>query len=353
MTQTGRRQAYAVRPAQLPAEVSTVLALWKGALNTLDDATWRRKLRWMYMDNPAGEGSTYVLETPGASVVGVICLARRTLALGVRTLRGGILADFAVAPEHRVLGPALKLLAGALAATRDTFDFVYGFPNEKAEVVFRRAGYLKLGDMTRYARPLRSRRLLEIRIGAWWSRILAPIVDLALRARDCGRQLWRGQRWRCMERSSFGSAFDSLWARRSPGPGLVSVRSSRMLTWRFLEEDPMSEWRVSTAAPRGSSEISGYVVWRVQGSTAGLADFFWSDSCVAGALLGYVAQAARRLGCTVATLEFSGDPQVADALRAAGFHPRETHPVYYIPDSPSESGPASRWYMTGFDRDVS
>jgi hypothetical protein len=305
----------------------------------------------MYAGGPAGEGLLFLLERDGAEPVGVTGIGRRKFALGDDVVRAGIMADFTVAPEHRSLMPALKLLRASVAGSLELFDFLYSLPNERAEAVFMRAGYRKLGEMVRYVRPTRSTRFFESRLGRLWGRIVAPFVDVALWARDLAGQRHLRRRFRSGERRDFDASFDTLWTKRFTASALISVRSQETLAWRFLEGEPTPDWRISTVHGRASDQLCGYAVWRVEADTAQVADFLWSDDSSAAALLERVAWSARRAGCSSIALEFSGGGGVAAIFNAAGFWTRESHPVYYVAGKAGAAPPLTDWYLTTFDRD--
>jgi len=343
---------YTVRPAQIPRDAHAVLSLWKKAFPAFGNDAGDRKLRTMYHENPAGTGSLFLLYAPGGDAVGVMGLGRRAYRLGDKTIRGCVMADLTVAEEHRSLGPAVVLMRGAVGGSRDDFDLLFGFPNDLSEAVVVRAGYRKLGDMTRYGRPLRSGSYLRTRFRRSYVRLLAPLLDAALWLRDVRRRARYSQIGRYREGAAFEGSFDSLWASCSKRPALMAERSVRMLTWYFCELSAGTPWLVSTARAAGSGEVEGYAVWRIQDEVARVADFLWADARVGLALLERVSWTARRRGCTSVTAEFSGASDVAKTLRDAGFHPRETRPIYHVRGESAMGDVPSEWYMTGFDRDA-
>lgn len=350
MTTAPPSPRYSVRAARLQEDAEDALSLWSVGLHRPEDGC--RKIRWMYDEScPAGEGQLFLLESDQSGPVGVTGIGKRTFAAGNETIRAGIMADFTVAPAHRSLMPALRLLRASVAESLERFDFLYSLPNERAEAVFLRARYRKVGKMTRYVRPARSTHFLESRMGGVWGRIVAPFVDAALWVRDIARRCRVPARLLYGERSDFDASFDSLWARRLARSTLISVRSSEMLTWRFLDREPSPDWRVSTVHDNGSGELRGYAVWRAEAGAAQVADFLWSDESAGTALLEQVSWRARRSGCSAVTLEFFGNAGVGAVLKSAGFWARDSHPVYCVPSKLDATEPRTDWYLTTFDRD--
>lgn len=349
MTAAASPPRYSVKAATLEQHAEDVVSLWETAL--YPGEAGQRKIRWMYASSPAGAGLLFLLDADGSGPVGVTGIGQRTFMLGDETVRAGIMADFTVAPEHRSLMPALKLLRASVAQSVERFDFLYSLPNERAEAVFIRAGYRKRGEMIRYARPTRSARFLESRTAGLWARIAAPLVDAALLARDLARRRRVPARFRYGARSDFNASFDSLWARRLPGAALISVRSRETLAWRFLDKDPSPDWRVTTVHDESSNELRAYAVWGAQAGAAQIADFLWSDDSAGAALLEQVTWEARSAACSSVSLEFFGSADVTALLKAAGFWPRETSPVYHVPAKPDLAQFDGDWYLTTFDRD--
>jgi len=345
------RSGYTVTLARLPEDASGILRLWGAAFPALAGEPGERKLRTMYADNPAGTGTLLLLHAPTGGGVGVMGLGRRAYRFGDRTIRGGTMADLAVVPKHRALGPALILVQAAVAGSHGSFDFLCGFPNQRSEPVFVRAGYTKLTGMIRYGRPLRSARYVRASFRQWWGRLLAPLLDVALWLRDAGRRAVSARTLAYREADGFDASFDSLWAVCSERPLLMAERSRRALTWYFAELAADRRWRVSTARAPGG-ELEAYVVWRVMNRVAQVADFLWSDATVGRALLERIVWSARKQGCTSVSVEFSGDPCVVKTLRDARFRPREDRPVYYVPGDLPPENTFDEWYLTGFDRDA-
>ncbi len=346
-----QRPVYRVRTGSFDKDASAVLDLWKHGFDVQADAGLR-KIKWMYQQNPAGQGVLHLVEDARGSTMGVFCLGQRSFACKRQALRGATMADFVIAREHRSLGPALLLLKGAVAAGNETFDFLYGFPNERAAPVFNRAEYKQVGTIRRYAKLLRTRQYLRKRVWRTMALVLAPLVDVALLAGDGVAYLGarRRYKWRLSDR--FDLRFDALWAQRAE-EYLISERSSAMLRWRM---SPHTDYRVITATARDGGALVGYLVWRSEGTAAQVLDFFSSEpGSVTTQLLRLLNWEARRAGCTSVALEFCGPAAIERALVNAGLQPREGNPVYGIASADAGAAALSNagitWYLTSYDRD--
>jgi len=348
---TPRKSEYRVRVGSFEEDASDVLAIWDSGFQVLHGEAGERKLTWMYQDNPAGEGHLLVLEADGEPV-GVHCLGLRTFSLSSGTVVGGIMADFVVDEAHRTLGPALQLLREGISFGGQELAFLYGFPNESAEAVFRRAGYRKVGHIRRYGRPLKTLPFLSQRIPQFLAVLTAPVGDLVLSLLDrlASRSQGRSLSWE--ELHGFDERFDALWARGAGQGAITSERSSRVLEWRFGPGSGLDGRRILAATRGPGGELVGYLVWRREDRLAVVFDVFSAgDAGVLSALLKEFRWRARKDGCTSVTLELAGTPEAEQALARAGFAQREARPVYLVDGTESLLDGDLPWHLTAMDRD--
>ena len=129
---------YTLREGDAAVDRDTVLGIWAGNLGR--DALMPAKYDWFYRQSPHGAPLMQLLHH-GEHAIGTCAAGMREFMLGDRCIRGGVLVDLAVLPEHRSLGPAMLLQQGLVAAAdRRQIDLLYGFPNPKAAPVFKRMG---------------------------------------------------------------------------------------------------------------------------------------------------------------------------------------------------------------------
>ena len=96
-------------------------------------------------------------------------------------LNAAAIADFAVARDHRSLGPALMLIRAIASLGSERFDLVYGLPNPSATAVCRRGGLRQIGAVQRYVKVLRWQYLLARRVPSWMAHLLSALVEPARR----------------------------------------------------------------------------------------------------------------------------------------------------------------------------
>ncbi|HEX7838326.1 MAG TPA: hypothetical protein VF469_12715, partial [Kofleriaceae bacterium] len=198
---------YSISATEVQESKDLLLRLWGDNLHVrgdLDD-----KLRWFYCESPHGPGRAFLLHASDAPV-GCAGLGVRTLFRWGHPLRAALFADLAIDRSHRSGLPALTLLRSVAAEVARDFDLGYGFPNCRAIAVYRRAGFIELGQMYRYVRVLRSRRYLQAALGGWMSAPAAPIADTALAIAARSRRMF-ARRFTLEWPEEFDVRFDRLW----------------------------------------------------------------------------------------------------------------------------------------------
>lgn len=343
---------YAIEEADLTHAAPVIQSLWVRNLIGHDQRSAESKLRRGYVNNPAGPGAVVLLVGEGLSAAqGAQGLHPRRFQIGQRAVRAAGLADYVVDAEHRTLGPALMLLRRSDRIGADRFDLTYGFPNEKAEPVFSRAGMRCLGALMRFAKPLSTLERLTRYVPLAVAQSIAPVVDGALGVGDLVRGASADVKLECAPVDWDDPLFDHLWARR-PASLLLAERSGVMLRWRFVQ-DGNTGWRVCAARdPQG--HVQGYVVWRSTGVFTTVGDFFTSapEALTAPLMLAF-SQFARREGMQVISVDYFGWSAVAEQLRQAGMVLRPNRVSVFVGSqtSPEFQSP-ERWYLTDFDNDA-
>lgn len=355
MSETRPNPSYTVRRADVAAEAEEILGLWRATYPDVDPAAALRKLESQYLYAPAGPGICFFLEHgDNREAVGVQCMGPRKFTYGGRAVTAGIMADYVVDTRHRSLGPALTLLKSTMSAGHAAFAFLYGFPNPRSGVVFRRAGMRSPGAITRFVCLLRSKSFLARRFGPRW-RWLAPVAagfgDTLLAVGNALRRVRLARQWRWGEQEDFDGFFDQCWQAGRRDNWLIAERSRETLSWRFPEGTTR---RISVATERVSGMQVGYIVWRRDGDAWEILDVFCRrpEEQLAGLLAGF-SDRAHRLGAQSVGLEFAAPDNLKAAVQKAGFHARDQHPLFLSAEAGAEinSLPLESMYLTGFDSD--
>lgn len=339
---------YLARETAFAPHSDAILSLWAAHLHDVTPESGVYKIRHWYEENPAGSGACVVLQAAGQeSPVGVQCLLERRHWSGGDTMKVAGLAEFAIDPAHRTLGPALSLLKKCLEVGRNRYGMVYGLPNDSAFSVCKRAGMVHAGDMTRFVLPLRL-RLLVRRRGSRWLHWLEGPVDLLLRISNTVRAAWNRapRRWR--ETSLDDPDVGTIWELR-PQYLSLSERSIQALDWRF---NLGTGWKLAVAY--GPSRFPfGYVVWRVKDDIVQIGDFLCpdADEKTAALLSGFARLIRSKTDANGVELEFCGRPSVVRGIRHAGFMRRSVMCPLVFDRRPGDGAETtSRLYFTTFDR---
>lgn len=374
-------ESYAVRRCQ-PSEAKDELeALWQRNLTLEQSAA--EKFEWLYREAPNPPEAVFLLDalrdagaapSAPARTVGTAGVGLREIAVNQHHLRAGLLADLAVDRDHRTVAPALRLVREVKAWAMDALDLAYGFPNQHAQGVFKRVGYAPLGAMPRYVRVLRHRSYLG-RVGQSdlarlpsWARPLARDVlthdgfsqaaaagafDLLQLGRDLGFFLAARRQGRVafVERAPAG--IDALWSRCRREHTVVSVRSQRLLEWRY---PPHADrfW----AAVRSGSRLDAYAIVDRVGDVAHIRDLFGGRDAMEALLRQLIFECYRR-GVSSMSMRYLGDRWMSDLLRLARFEERGAERTIFVGVSPKLErrlqamlvDPAC-WFLTDFDEDV-
>lgn len=373
MIATRRYRVEEARPAEVEAELQR---LWTENLPLAISA--RLKYQHLYEEGPHAAQPVLVLRAehePGAPIVGCIGVLGRPFAVRGQAATAALFVDLAVDRAHRSLGPALQLVKAARTFAQRSFDLAYGFPNRAAVGVFTRAGFERLGEMSRHVRPLRHGPWLS-RLGEvvalpaglartlghpWVARWLGPVLDAGRDALTIRRVRYAARRYALRFEGPGASALGALWQRSLGEYGVVAERSWSQLLWRFGDG---AGWRVAVLSRRSAAaSVCAYAVIQTNvnrnpgGGSATIAhvrDLFGSceDSM---ALLDLLVGALADEGCDALSCSVLGPPGFVRALRERGFWAvPSARPVLWCPGKDGAVGGRAQgaaWYLTDADED--
>jgi GNAT superfamily N-acetyltransferase len=349
---------------------------WKIRRGNVDDYEGTRRLwetvygaprssdsiHWLYEANPAGPCQLWVAEEMGT---GRIIAARPVFPWRVRVGRRELLVaqagDAMTHPEFRRRGVFTSLVEVVWSELqRQGIPFSFSFSNAGALSVYKktavasgsRAGTHEVLEFQRLVYPL-SWRLLLGRASA----IGGLIADL-----DAPHRVF--QHWRLTLSKDlsvfwvyrFDREFDDLWIRIAPQHGVLTVRDSRYLNWRFIDA-PAGAFQV--LGLRSHGELVGYIAFEVDAQGNG-----WiADLCglanpeIVAALLRASLAAMLEMGCAKASILVATDNPFFAVIRSVGFiqraerFPMAVH-VYHDGAEAEAALDARRWWAWYGDRDV-
>jgi hypothetical protein len=198
------------------------------------------KTGWFY---PSDRGEVYFLKCDN-EVVGAVGVNFRKFLYKGKVLIGAQQADMVVDKDHRTLRPVIKLQNTVREKILEYADFIYTFPNEKSQSVFKRVGFEEVCPVKRYAKLLRPYTYLADRCNlTGWRKMSLKIVcwpvDRLIAAKlkmsntefnnnnfdsgdlsDNANHIWK--------------AFCEVSSKRS-SYGLIGDHSTEYLQWRYME----------------------------------------------------------------------------------------------------------------------
>ncbi len=282
----------------------TVLSIWWGNLGQTDRIA--AKYDWCYLDSPFPAPVIKLLrDVPGNAWVGSCCAGKRRMIRGEQVLTAGVMADLAVVPAHRTLGPAMMLQQAIVTEAREQLDLLYGFPNTHAVAVFKRSGYTRVTDLVRLVHVLRSAHYLRRHLPGWVATPLGAVVDLGLRAQEALRRLF-GQRVRTSWSTRADERMDTLWRDAPRGEVMLTVRNTEYLRWRF-DRSPMATTRYLALTHPRTQALHAWFATQIEDGTLHVRDY-WTDHGVTSMPTAYVdalLRAARKAGASAVSVQIS------------------------------------------------
>ena len=333
--------------ADLARDRELLLKLWRSGLG--HGGNPQAKLQWFYERHPGSLPEVLVL-TRDDEPIGAATLARRDLRLGSVALRGALLADFVVVPEHREFFPALFLQREVRRVGLARYDVLFGMPNAQSEAIVKRAGYRAVGMQVRWARVVRIAAFLEQRLPSVLASFVAPAVDASRLLLLHGAAVTaKGLRVRWQERPD--ERFDGLAG--ALAPWIAGSRDASYLAWRFAD-CPLREYRFACVEDR-AGKLVAYAVCDSHKEGLVVSDFLADPRMPASGKLLWSALAgeAHRRGCRNVSVFLIAPPAAQPGLRSGGLVEREGIPIYaaWRPEFEPLLAKAP-WYLTLADADT-
>ncbi len=361
---------YRVSARPLTEVESQLQRLWHETLSP--EATPEDRIDRLYRNAPVAADTVHVLEAiegDQAEVIGSSGLVRRTFWVAGQEVRAAVSCDLAVRRQHRALGPALSLVRAVRADVGPHLELIYGFPNEKAEAVMKRAGFQQVGRARRWVKVLRAAHYIERLLAKpHWpslSRFIVRHANFPHRGAllfDAMRGLMmRFAMMRLTKAFDIGTApspdarWNDLWLSAREDYEIAGDRSESYVGWRF--KDQAGVFYV-TLQRRGDPTLGAYAVMQLDATTgaAHVRDVFGHRALLAP-LLDALPLLAWRAGAASVSVRFLGAPAVERHLTGRGFAPRDdTRSVVYdaapaLAVHASLLADPSRWHLFDFDEE--
>jgi hypothetical protein len=314
-------------------------------------------LRWMYeqtSDLDVGASPLWLFR-PAGEIEGQQGGVRAALHIGGERFEALWATELVVSPDYLLRGVGAVLSGLATAETQLTIGFEV---TELAKRAFLRAGWIDLGDVPLFMRPLDVGALLSAR-GKNLPALLTRTLNATLRAVDVAvGAATRSRRLTLVETSRFDARSDQIWAASAASYQVIGQRDAATLNWRYIEF-PRAGYYQAFYAYRGAEPV-GHAVLRIDdhgGVPAGwIVDFLCPPEHVYGLLTACVRWFARERVAAVYCIQQRS--RLAKSFAAAGFLTRSTGwPLMVLAPGVPESArtivldPAN-WFITGGDGNV-
>lgn len=320
-----------------------------------------------YEQNPVGPPSFFLArDEESQRFVGMAAAFPTRLRVFGEVVPGAISGDFAVDDGHRGFGPSVALQRAVVSALDENgIRCAYGYPNEYAEPIIKRVGYVDLGRLSRFVKVLRSRVVVDTYVRspalarslAALSRVgLDPLLSVVSRERLHRRR----HGFRVEQPNTFDDRFsevcESTW-RQHP---ITSERTPELLNWKY-EKGGRREGGVYRifALLRSDDRVAAYVVYRVRNEIRHLVDIaFLPSRAVIDALLSEFILDARKQRVPAITLLHLGSANLLTRrLRMFGFVRRldQSGVRVYVPGHSRldrDLVDTGNWYFLTGDADI-
>jgi GNAT superfamily N-acetyltransferase len=282
-----------------------------------------------YEQNPLGPPSFFLArDEESQEFVGMAAAFPTRLRVFGEIVAGAISGDFAVDDGHRGFGPSVALQRAVVSALEaHGIRCAYGYPNENAEPIIKRVGYVDLGRLTRFVKVLSSRVLVDTYVRspalarplAALSRVgLDPLLSVVSRERLHRRR----PGYRVERPDSFDDRFsevcESTW-RQHP---ITSERTPELLNWKYEKGGGRDRGVYTIFALLSSDDrIAAYVVYRARNGIRHLVDIaFLPSRAVVDALLSeFILDAREQRVPAVTLLHLGAANLLTRRLRMFGF----------------------------------
>lgn len=351
---------YSARPYDAARDRESLLRLWG---ETLSDRSLHAKLearhRWLYEGSPERRLRTFlVVDDRDGTVIGCSSLVPHTVSVEGVLVPAGIGVDLAIAPGHRVAGPAVVLQRAVVdAVARGELGagaFCFAYPNDGALPVVKRVGYRVVAPTAHAVKPVRTGYKLAERVPSPLLRPVSAMADLGLALVDRARLLRHPIGHRGEIFTSPDPRFDALYDRVRREVPVLGDRRAAFLEWRYVQ-CPTREHLLTGVTGSSGRELLGYTIVAFEGRTAVLLDHLAVSRSAAVAAFAQLARTLREREVDSIFASFVGHPRLAEVLAAAGFFARGADRSMVAFAAPGASPPIhdpSRWQIFDGELDL-
>jgi len=299
-------------PEDIVKHKEAILSLWKRSLPKLSEDCFD----WVYKDNPEGPAKTVLAQCIDSNeFVGCAAVYPRAVFVQGRQKKAGILINFGIDAQHRVFGPALLLQKEILTAyLSKEYDFIFGYPNQHAEGIFKRAGYLLVGKGDYWTKVLdwssKTGKVLKVKfLSVLVGRLLECIYSLPGWFYTTSLKDF----YEVKIISEPGKDFNQLWETAGKSYGVIGTRDHIYLKWRY-QSNAYASCKFFCVYDQ-SQHMLGYVAYKQNARVINIDDFFAADTVVAKVVFALFVRHMRQTGSSAVIMVHMGDKKFRDCLK--------------------------------------
>jgi len=312
--------SYSIIKADLDRDRTDIITFWRNNFSVWPVS----KFQYFYKDNICGKARCWMIKESAKNlVIGITSIFPRNFALNGHKIKAGITGDFAVAPKHRILGPAIKLQKSSIKQIEgNDVQFLYGYPNRKSEPVQKRAGFNILGHTSRFVKILKTDKYIKQKItNSLVVYLFSFFADLLLRLFYRETYFTGDKRFVCEEIDSFDNRFDELWKIGQTQFKLIGERNHEFLNWRFQNCDYI-DYKKYIIKDRKTNAVFGYIVYRIESNTVNISDCFFVNYEILQPLISCFVKHVRKQGFSSISVIYFGHQRFESTLKRFRFFKR-------------------------------
>lgn len=312
------------------------------------------RYQWFYEDNPDGRAEVLLArDAHTGSIIGSGAVIPRKLYVGGALSVGAVMADFWIHPEHRSLGPAVRLQRACVERAAAMGCAFFDLPQGNMPAVYKRMGMPAQSQLERFAKPLRTAPFIAKRVQQKaLANALAAVGDGVLALIEWKQGGWRSKGGRSVARHTgeFGEEFSRLTGRAAAQPWTSVVRSAQFLNWRYRRHYFLQYTTFTARDSQGA--LLGYAVVVNSGQYSEIVDVFpTDDSRILVELLCGMSRLLRQQGDTGLTMSCLPNRSLAAILESAGLRHRQGRPLIVHEFAGAHPRGGAPWLLTYGDID--
>jgi GNAT superfamily N-acetyltransferase len=320
--------------------------------------TDERRYRWLYLDNPFGKAKAWIaVDDRNNAIAGFTAVFPRWMYVDGEKVLCWNCGDFSINQSYRSLGVAVQLRSAATRIVNERqVPFLYGHPNDRMKIVHLRAGHKVIGQMVRFAMPLRMDRRLPLFPGrSWVSSGLACVAHALRSTRKQSCRLAQSFQVEIFDRFAENAPFNALLEEVRGRLPIFGLRNYEYLKWRF-GVNPMI--RLHTLLLYRTGQLVGYAFYSFKDEAMYINDMFTlPERDISDALIAHLTDIGwehRARAVSVTLLE--SNPLIQSLIRSGYLRRPETSSVIVHTAPGLPWGPMlqdkTNWFMTVGDRDI-